>query len=200
VAKRPKTRLPLDLGDLTIRRILLSDAPDLLEYLANPEVARYQYREPLTAEAVAELLDHQSQVRTGDPGPPLVLAAVFEGKVVGDVQLTITIPEHGQGEVGFSFNPRYGGRGLATRSLAATLGFGFIQLGLHSVTAATFVENERAWWLMERVGIRREAHFIHDGFVRGRWVDVFSYAMLADEWGGHHPKLVASVSLEGRTS
>jgi hypothetical protein len=30
--------------------------------------------------------------------------------------------------------------------------------------------------------MRREAHFVHDGFVRGRWVDVFAYAMLADEW------------------
>ena len=131
---------------------------------------------------------------------PLVLAAIFEGKVVGDFQLTITSPEHGQGEVGFSFNPRYGGRGLATRALAAVLGFGFVQLGLHRITAATFVENERAWRLMERVGMRREAHFIHDGFVRGRWVDVFGYAILADEWGRHHPDLAAVVSLEGRSS
>src|SRR5262249_25499699 len=175
MAKRPKTRLPLDLGDLTVRRVLTSDARDLLEYRSNPEVAQHQYWEPFTDEAVGELLEHQSQVRTDDPGPPLVLAAVFEGKVVGDLQLTITSPEHGQGEVGFSFNPRYGGRGLATRALAAVLGFGFVQLSLHRVSAATFVENERAWRLMERVGMRREAHFIHDGFVRGRWVDVFGY-------------------------
>lgn len=198
VAKRPKTRLPLELGDLTIRRVLLSDARDLLEYRSDPEVARHQYWEPLTAEGVAELLAHQSQVRTGDPGPPLVLATVFEGKVVGDVQLTITSPEHGQGEVGFSFNPRYGGRGLATRAVAATLGFGFVQLGVHRISAATFVENERAWRLLERVGMRREAHFIHDGFVRGRWVDVFGYAMLADEWSKQHPGLITAVALEGR--
>jgi RimJ/RimL family protein N-acetyltransferase len=191
--------LPLDLGDLTVRRVLTSDAPDLLEYRSNPEVARHQYWEPYTAEAVAELLEHQSQVRTGDPGQPLVLAAVFQGKVVGDVLLTATSPEHGQGEVGFSFNPLYGGRGLATRTLAAVLGFGFVQLRLHRIAAASFVENERAWRLMERVGMRREAHFIHDGFLRGRWVDVFGYAILADEWSRQHPELAVVVSLEGRS-
>lgn len=198
MAKRMRTRLPLALGDLTIRRVILPDTDNLLEYLSDPEVARHQYWEPFTATTVAELLESQSQVRTGDPGSPLVLVVVFEGKVIGDIQLTITSPEHGQGEVGFSFNSRYGGRGFATRALAATLGFGFVQLGLHRVTAATFVENERAWRLMERVGMRREAHFIHDGFVRGRWVDVFGYAMLADEWQQQHPGLVATVSLEGK--
>jgi RimJ/RimL family protein N-acetyltransferase len=46
---------------------------------------------------------------------------------------------------------------------------------------------------MERVGMRREAHFVHDGFVRGRWVDVFAYAMLADEWAARHPELIPVV-------
>jgi RimJ/RimL family protein N-acetyltransferase len=47
---------------------------------------------------------------------------------------------------------------------------------------------------MERVGMRREAHFIHDGFVKGRWVDVYAYGILDDEWQARHPDLVAVVS------
>jgi RimJ/RimL family protein N-acetyltransferase len=127
-------------------------------------------------------------------GVPLILAAEFEGTVVGDFPLTINVPEYRQGEVGFSFHQGYTGRGLASRTLAIVLGFGFIQLGLHRITAATFADNERAWRLMERVGMRREAHLIHDGFVRGRWMDVFGYGMLADEWQARHPGLVAVVS------
>jgi RimJ/RimL family protein N-acetyltransferase len=64
---------------------------------------------------------------------------------------------------------------------------------LHRITAAAFTENERAWRLMERVGMRREAHFVHDGFGRGRRVDVFGYAMLADEWAARHPDLIPVV-------
>jgi RimJ/RimL family protein N-acetyltransferase len=197
VEKPRKFRLPLALDDLTIRRVRRGDAADLLEYRSDPEVARQQYWEPFTAEQVARLLQEQAHVRPGDLGVPLVLAVEYGTKVVGDFMLTINIPEHSQGEVGFSFNQRYTGRGLATRALAAVLGVGFLQLGLHRITAATFTENERASRLMERVGMRREAHFVHDGFVRGRWVDVYGYGMLAEEWRGRHTELVVAVSPEG---
>jgi RimJ/RimL family protein N-acetyltransferase len=194
LADRKKYRLPLALGDLTLRRLDRGDAADVLAYRSDPAVARHQYWEPFDAGGVATLLADQAYVEPGMYGVPLILAAEYEGKVVGDLPLTVNIPEHAQGEVGFSFHQGYTGRGLATRALAGVLGFGFIQLGLHRITAATFTDNERAWRLMERVGMRREAHFVHDGFVRGRWVDVYAYGMLEDEWRARHPDLLAAVS------
>ena len=190
MAERRQYRLPLVLGDLSLRRLRREDAADVLAYRGDPAVARQQYWEPLTPDAVLTLLADQAHIQPRMFGVPLILAAEYEDKVVGDFALTVNIPEHSQGEVGFNFNQGYTGRGLATRGLAAALGFGFEQLGLHRITAAAFTENERAWRLMERVGMRREAHFVHDGFVRGRWVDVFGYAMLADEWAARHPDLV----------
>ena len=32
------------------------------------------------------------------------------------------------------------------------------------------------------IGMRREAHFVHDCHVKGKWVDDYLYAMLEDEW------------------
>jgi RimJ/RimL family protein N-acetyltransferase len=194
MADQKKYRLPLALGDLTLRRFDRDDAADVLAYRSDPAVARHQYWEPFDAGGVATLLADQAYVEPGMFGVPLILAAEYEGKVVGDLPLTVNVPEHAQGEVGFSFNQAYTGRGLASRALAGVLGFGFVQLGLHRITAATFTDNERAWRLMERVGMRREAHFVHDGFVRGRWVDVFAYGMLEDEWRARHPDLLAAVS------
>jgi len=166
----------------------------MLVYRSDPEVARYQYWEPYTIEKVASVLDNQVHVQPGMFGVPLLLVAEYEGRIVGDVSIAINIPEHFQGEIGISFNQAYAGRGLATRALSAVLGFGFVQLGLHRITMATFTDNDRAWQLMERVGMRREAHFIHDGFVRARWVNVYGYGMLADEWQERYPHLIASVS------
>jgi RimJ/RimL family protein N-acetyltransferase len=191
---RPETRLPLVVGELTLRRVTAGDARDLLEYRSDPEVARYQYNEPATAERIADIIDLQTRFEAGDPGPPLLLAVVQGGKVIGDCQLVITSPEHGQGEVGFTFHPKFTGRGLATRAVTATLGFGFCQLRIHRIVGATDVRNERAWQLMERVGMRREGHLLHDAFAKGRWVDVFTYAMLADEWHQRYPELVPVVS------
>lgn len=36
--------------------------------------------------------------------------------------------------------------------------------------------------LMARLGMRREAHFIHNEIFKGEWGDEFVYAMLQDEW------------------
>jgi RimJ/RimL family protein N-acetyltransferase len=35
---------------------------------------------------------------------------------------------------------------------------------------------------MERLGMRREAHFKESHVVEGEWRDEFIYAVLADEW------------------
>lgn len=192
--ERADYRLPLVLGDLTVRRLRPGDGPNVLAYLSDPAVAAGQYWDPFTPDQVAELFAEQAEVPLGTPGTPIVLAAEYGGRVIGDFPLTITFPEHRQGDVGFSFHQDYTGKGLATRALAAVLGFGFTQLGLHRITAATFTDNDRACRLMERVGMRREAHLIHDGFVRGRWVDVYCYGILDEEWHARHSDLVATVS------
>jgi RimJ/RimL family protein N-acetyltransferase len=59
---------------------------------------------------------------------------------------------------------------------------GFEQLGLHRITARTGRDNKRSWYLMERLGMRREAHFRESHVVKGERRDEFIYAVLADEW------------------
>jgi RimJ/RimL family protein N-acetyltransferase len=192
----PEIRLPLSINELHIRRIVPDDFRNLREYWSDPEVARYQFWGPYTSEQVTAMIDGQVEIAPGDPGVALVLAAVLDDSVIGDCQLTVTSVEDRQAEIGFAFNPRYTGRGLASRAVAAVLGFGFLQLGLHRIIAAMDARNERSWQLAERIGMRREAHFRHDNFVKGEWVDSFVYAMLDDEWRNRHPELVAAVRVK----
>ena len=60
--------------------------------------------------------------------------------------------------------------------------YGFDQMGLHRIAARTGRHNERSWRLMERLGMRREAHFRESQVVEGVWCDEFAYAVLAGEW------------------
>jgi RimJ/RimL family protein N-acetyltransferase len=88
-----------------------------------------------------------------------------------------------QAELGWCLDPRYAGRGYATEAVEGLLHLCFELLGLRRVTASCFADNERSWRLMERVGMRREAHTVADSLHRsGRWLDGLTYAMLADEW------------------
>ena len=36
--------------------------------------------------------------------------------------------------------------------------------------------------VLERLGMRREAHFVRNEFIKGEWTDEVVYAMLEDEW------------------
>lgn len=176
--------LPVDVDELTLRRVQYADGADLLEIYSDPDVARYEFFDPWTPDQIEGLLYSQSKVFVGDPGVPFVLSVVLrsESKVIGACQLTINSIEDQQGEIGFEFNPRYSGRGFATKAVNAAIGYGFKRLKLHRIMAAVDVRNERSWRLMERIGMRREAHFVHDNFVDGLWVDDFVYAMLESEW------------------
>ena len=176
--------LPLDLGDLTIRRLRHTDFADIRAIYSDSEVARYQDWEPMSDDQVQTLLDGQGCLIPGDAGVPLILPVVLnaEDRVIGDVVLTITAADHPQAEIGFCFHPVYQGCGLATRAVRAVIGYAFGHLGVHRVFATTDVRNERSWLLLERIGMRREGHLRQCSFIKSEWVDDYLYAVLAEEW------------------
>ena len=112
----------------------------------------------------------------------LLIELKAERRVVGNVGIGIKNREQGQAEVGWLLGCRYQGQGIATEAVKAVLAFGFGPMGLHRIYARTGLLNVRSWRLMERVGMRREAHFRQSHQVEGEWDDEFIYAILADEW------------------
>ena len=181
---QPADSLPIELGDLLLRRLEPRDVADLLEIKSDPEVVRYELFGCWSESDAQHCIQEQMQIHPGDPGVPLILAVelVAEQKLIGDCQITISSPHDRQGEIGFAFNPRFSGRGYASRAVHATLGYGFAALDLHRIIAAADVRNERSWKLLERIGMRREAHFRHCNLVADEWVDDYVYAMLDHEW------------------
>jgi RimJ/RimL family protein N-acetyltransferase len=116
-----------------------------------------------------------------------------EGLVIGDLMLGIedawaqsevaAEAEGVQAELGWCLDPGEGGRGYATEAVQALIRLCFEGLGLRRVTAQCFADNTASWKLMERVGMRREAHTIRESLHRsGAWLDGLAYALLADEW------------------
>ena len=113
---------------------------------------------------------------TPSPVPTMVISAAQ------DMAEGVKNKEQGQAEVGWLLGRSYQGRGIATEAVKALLAFGFESMGLHRIYARTGSRNVRSWRLMERVGMRREAHLRQSHKVAGEWDDEFIYAVLADEW------------------
>jgi RimJ/RimL family protein N-acetyltransferase len=114
----------------------------------------------------------------------LVLGMVWRevGKVIGQVALQWVSSEHRTGEIGFIVNPAYQGRGLAIEAAEVMLGLGFNGLGLHRIVGRCDGRNQSSARLMERLGMRQEAHLVENEYVKGEWTDELIYAMLDREW------------------
>ena len=122
-----------------------------------------------------------------------VMVELHDGTVIGDLmfrrrdawaQTDVTDQAAGQQvELGWVLDPTHTGHGYATDAVRELLRHSFEDLGVHRVTADCFLANEPSWRLMERLGMRREAHTRRDALHRsGQWLDSLSYALLDEEW------------------
>jgi RimJ/RimL family protein N-acetyltransferase len=176
---------PVETARLVLRPFSEGDLEALFAFHSLPEVARFLYWEARDREQVRAVLEAKlGQTALEAEGQVLALAVVWRevGTVVGEVSLQWLSRVHRQGEVGFVFHPGYQGRGLATEAAEAMLRLGFEGLGLHRVIGRCDARNLPSARLMERLGMRQEAHFVHGEWFKGRWGDELVYAMLEDEW------------------
>ena len=59
---------------------------------------------------------------------------------------------------------------------------GFHGLGLHRIIGRCDSRNAASAAVMARLGMRREAHFLENEFIKGEWAGEYLYAILAAEW------------------
>jgi RimJ/RimL family protein N-acetyltransferase len=176
---------PITTDRLRLRPFTVSDLDDAFVYLSDPAVVRYL---PWPVRDLGEsrrFLEQRAKkvdlVNEGD-GVILAIELPTDGHVIGEVMLRWLSNEHRQGELGYVLNPRYEGHGYATEAARAALRLGFEHYGLHRIIANLDVLNTASARLVERLGMRREAHFVHNEIFKGDWGDMYVYAMLETEW------------------
>ncbi len=169
---------------MVLRRPGDGDLGHFLAYLNDPLVARYQSWESYTEEAAREVIERQRDVEPGTPGQWFTFAAELKetGEMIGHVALSVKPDDERQAEMGFTFARAHQGRGLAREAAEGVLGYSFSVLRLHRVVAVADCENERSVALLERLGMRREGHFVENIWFKGAWGSEYLYAMLQAEW------------------
>jgi len=181
---------PIRTERLLLRPYAHGDVDALYAYQRLPEVHRYLYTEPRTrADVEAIAAERAGSAVLTEAGQALALVAELarSGELVGDVLLFWHSQEHKQGEVGYVFNPAYHGRGLATEAVGALLRLGFEGLGMHRIAGRLDGRNTASARVLERAGLRREAHLVENEFVKGEWTDELVFAMLEQEWWAGRP-------------
>ncbi len=161
---------PLRTARLTLRPYRADDLGAVYDIQSRPEVTRYLLFDVRTLDQVRTALEER--IHAGAPdydGDRLILALAVvlpeTGAVIGDAVLFRQSREHRQGELGYVFHPDYGGRGYATEASRMMLRLGFENYGLHRVVGRIDARNTPSALVLERLGMRREAHFVQNEFI-----------------------------------
>lgn len=176
---------PLHTERLTLRPFTRGDVDAVFGYRQLEEVARYLFDVALSREECALAVQQRiGQVALDQEGDRVILAVELTDTrtLIGEVSLIYRSVEARQGELGWIFDPLYQGMGYATEAANAMLDLAFGPGDLHRVSARCDARNAASWRLMERLGMRREAHFREHALFKGAWDEEYVYAMLWQEW------------------
>lgn len=178
----------LETDRLIVRRFEEHDVRDVLAYSQHTEDDRFRERNVDWDLSEAGVRQWWSPMMAMKPEEAinwlaLVIELRAEHRVIGNVGFNARrTGEHLQGMIGWTLGKADEGNGYATEAASVLLDYLFFTLGFHRVYALTSPRNAKSWQLMERLGMRREAHYRRNCFVDGTWDDEYAYAILTDEW------------------
>jgi RimJ/RimL family protein N-acetyltransferase len=176
---------PLLTNRLQLRPFEDADLDAMHAIYGREDVNRYLDWGPRSRADIAEWLGRIKTFTALSPGgEALRLAALLRGTdmLIGDFSVWRTSQEHQQGEIGFVLHPDFHGKGYGLEAARLMLQVGFERLGFHRIAGQCDPRNESSVALMERLGMRHEAHLRENLLVKDEWVDSLVFAMLASEW------------------
>jgi RimJ/RimL family protein N-acetyltransferase len=182
---------PLRTDRLLLRPFTLDDLADFHAMYGREDVCRYLPWPAQTLEGSRAMLD-RIRTRTAigpaeeDDGMRLAVVLVDGGALIGDVSIWWTSREHRQAEIGFVLHPGHHGHGYASEAMRVVVDIGFESGGVHRIMGRCDARNRPSAALMERLGMRREAHLRENEYLKGEWTDELIFAILDREWRAPH--------------
>lgn len=170
---------------LYLRPISSEDKESIFSYRSDPETNQYLGMVPNTVDDIAAFIE-KSSAEIDVPGTwfQLVIVERTSDRVIGDIGIHFleSDAENKQVEIGYTLDEDFRGKGFATEALTAVIDYLIHTLEKHRIIASVDPTNLNSIKLLERLGFRKEAHFVESLFFHGKWVDDVIYAVLAREW------------------
>jgi len=168
---------------LTIRPITLKDKNEIFKYRCDNETNKYQGWIPETIDDVEVFIGNISQqINEPDTWFQFVIIEKESQNIVGDLGIHFIDSENKQAEIGCTLNKDFQNKGYATESVKRLIDYLFNELNKHRIIASIDPDNKNSIRLVERIGFRKEAHFVESLLINGKWVDDLIYALIEKDW------------------
>ena len=147
-----------------IRALEKKDLTIFAQYRSKHIVSKYQSWSNYTYQDACYLLENIDYLTFGKVGEWYQLAIVkCESDIlIGDLALHFI--DKDQIEIGFTVSPEHQCEHVAKEAISSLLSYLFKELKVHRVIAITDTRNVSAYCLLEKLGFRREGHFLKNIF------------------------------------
>ncbi len=165
---------------LTIRPFKSTDLQDVFAIYNDEDTCKFLLHNKWTQEDMQERFNKKLANSVLTKESKLSLAVIYETKVVGDLSVWYTDMKDTV-EIGYGFSNEVAGKGLATEAVSTLVNKLFSEFNVHRIQANLDARNTASQKLCERIGMRKEAHFIQNYWNKNEWTDSFVYGMLSSD-------------------
>ena len=170
---------------LLIRNFKDADLASFIAYRNDIEVAKYQgWKAPYTEEMGSRFIAQMKDMNAPKQGSWIQFAVALKvsDELIGDLGCFIKQMDIRQATIGFTIAKGHWRKGFAAEAILRLLDYLFVDIDLHRVVADCDVENAASYRTLEKLGFRREAHFVESFPVNGVYTSEYHYGMLQCEW------------------
>ena len=169
--------LPLRTPRLTLRDFVPDDFNAIHAYASDLEVTRFMFHGVRT---VADTHAYLARMLTSQREEPrliweLAVVVTADDRLVGACDLTLTLENAREADLGFIFSKDVWGMGYATEAAHTLVRAGFEQLGLNRIFSTCDVANAASAHVLEKAGLHREAMLEQHKYARDQWWTSFLY-------------------------
>lgn len=183
-----REQLPVLSGvKLTLRELVVTDAPSLLALLTSEEVSRFISPPPTAVEGFERFISWTHRERAA--GRYLCFAVVPQGGTTAVGLFQIRQLEHGfaTAEWGFAVGSAHWGSGIFAEGARMVVDFAVETIGIRRLEARAAVANGRGNGALRKIGAVQEG-VLRRSFVKdGRHLDQVLWSILAEEWCAKAP-------------
>lgn len=168
---------------IKLDRIRIENAEELYDILSDPDVAEYDWFEPIdTLEKAEKFIKHYQGEFEDKEEITWGIFNKIDGKLVGICNLGDFVESSRRGEVGYDIKKSEWNKGYATEAIKMLVKFALCDMNLNRVEAFITPGNDGSVRVLEKCGFIREGLVRERDFMKGELVDGIIMAILKSDY------------------
>jgi ribosomal-protein-alanine N-acetyltransferase len=174
----------INLGDITLRDMRLSDQDKYFDYLTHPEVQKFLSDEdiPDTRADALEIVKMWGSLFYKKNGVFWTIADSKTDQLIGSIGLVGWNFYNRRAELSYDIHYDYWGKGIATKAISNILKLAFNEMLLFRIEARTMTGNKVSQHLLNKFHFKQEGLMKAYRFIRGQFEDVLLYSLVKPDY------------------